>query len=71
MNLDVLWSQFLDKIKSELSSLSYDTWFSDTKLYKLDNNKAYIIVPMAIHKKHLSNNYSDLIKENLFLLISF
>ena len=68
MNLDVLWSQFLDKIKSELSSLSYDTWFSDTKLYKLDNNKAYIIVPMAIHKKHLSNNYSDLIKENLFLL---
>ena len=68
MNLDVLWSKVLDNIKSELASLPFDTWFSETKLEKLENNKAYIVVPMAIHKKHLINNYSDLIKDNLFKL---
>lgn len=65
MNVNLLWSKLLDQIKSELTSLSYSTWFSDTELYKLDNNKAYIIVPMPIHKKHLMDNYSDLIVNKL------
>lgn len=65
MNVDVIWSNVLEQIKSELASLSYDTWFSETKLHKLDNGKAYIIVPMAIHKKHLVNNYYDIITNNL------
>lgn len=65
MNVDILWSNFLEQIKSELTSLSFDTWFSDTKLYKLDKNKAYIIVPMPIHKKHLIDNYSQLIEDKL------
>ena len=65
MNVNLLWSKLLDQIKSELTSLSYSTWFSDTELYKLDNNKAYIVVPMPIHKKHLMDNYSDLIINKL------
>ncbi len=65
MNVDILWSNFLTQIKDELTSLSFDTWFKDTKLYKLENGKAYIIVPMPIHKKHLSDNYSDLITQKL------
>ena len=65
MNVDVLWSKILEQLKSELTSLSYDTWFSETNLYKLDNGKAYIIVPMPIHKKTLLNNYSDNLKEKL------
>ncbi|MBQ2639627.1 MAG: chromosomal replication initiator protein DnaA [Bacilli bacterium] len=65
MNVDILWSNFLSQIKDELTSLSFDTWFKDTKLYKLENGKAYIIVPMPIHKKHLSDNYYNLITEKL------
>ena len=65
MNLDLLWNKFLELIKSELTSLAYDTWFNDTKLYKLENNIATIIVPMPIHKKHLIENYNSFIKENL------
>ena len=61
MNVDILWSKILVQIKEELTSISYDTWFSDTVLYKLENGKAYIIVPMPIHKKHLYDNYSELI----------
>ena len=56
MNVDVLWTNFLGQIKEELTSLSFDTWFADTKLYRLEDGKAYIIVPMPIHKKHLIDN---------------
>lgn len=61
MNVDVIWSNVLNQIKDELSSLSYDTWFAETELYQLKDGKAYIIVPMPIHKKHLIENYHDII----------
>ena len=65
MNVDILWNNFLSQIKSELTSLAFDTWFKDTKLHKLNDGKAIIIVPMQIHKKHLGDKYSSLIKEKL------
>jgi chromosomal replication initiator protein len=68
LNFDVIWNQLLNKIKEELSSLSYDTWFSETQLYKLENGKAFVIVPMPIHKKHLLDNYSNLIVTNLNII---
>ena len=61
MNVDIIWSNVLNQIKDELSSLSYDTWFAETELYQLKDGKAYIIVPMPIHKKHLIENYHDII----------
>lgn len=61
MNVDVLWSNFLNQVKEELTSLAFDTWFADTHLHKICEGKAYIIVPMPIHKKHLLDNYIDLI----------
>ena len=65
MNVQILWSNLLNQIKDDLTSLSYNTWFSETNLYKLENDKAYIIVPMPIHKKHLIDNYSLLITTKL------
>lgn len=65
MNVDILWANFLTQIKDELSSLSYDTWFKDTKLLSLQNGKAIVVVPMPIHKKHLLDNYSKIIIEKL------
>lgn len=65
MNVDILWSNFLSQIKEELTSLSYNTWFSETELYKLENGKAYIVVPMPIHKRHLMDNFSTIMVEKL------
>lgn len=65
MNVDILWTKFLGLAKEELTSLAFDTWFADTQLYKIKNDKAYIIVPMPIHKKHLVDNYSQLIIDKL------
>lgn len=63
MENDVLWSKILEKIKTDINSLSYQTWFEETKLYDLKNGIAKIIVPYAIHKVHIANNYKDLIVE--------
>ena len=63
MDTHVLWNTFLNSIKKELSSIAYDTWFSETELYSLDNNTAKVIVPMHIHKKNLKENYNDLVEE--------
>lgn len=63
MDVESLWNNFLDSIKESISSLSYETWFRDTKLVSLRNNVATIIVPMPVHKKHLVENYKDIIEE--------
>ena len=66
MNTDVIWANLLNQLKDELTSLSYDTWFKETKLHKLSNGKADIIVPMPIHKKHLLDSYSELLISKLY-----
>ena len=63
MNTDIIWNNFLDKIRERISPLSYDTWFKDTRLYKIEGNSAIILVPMSLHKKHLEENYLDEIEE--------
>lgn len=63
--MDILWSNFLKIIKDEMTSLSYETWFKDTSLYNIKDNIAKIIVPMPIHKKHLQDNYEELIIDTL------
>ena len=63
MDKKKLWNSFLDRMKQELTSILFDTWFEDTELYSLDNNIAKVIVPMHIHKKNLKENYNDLIEE--------
>jgi chromosomal replication initiator protein len=64
MDLNNIWNAFLNKIKDQISPMLYETWFQDTKLYSLNNNVATVIVPMNIHKKHLKENYEQLIEEN-------
>ena len=63
MNKDIIWNNFLDKIKERISPLSYDTWFKDTRLHKIEGGTAIILVPMSLHKKHLEENYLDEIEE--------
>ena len=65
MDVEALWNEFLNTIKESVSSLSYETWFRDTKLVSLRSNNAVIIVPMPVHQKHLVENYKDIIEEKL------
>lgn len=63
MDLNSIWNSFLEKIKLQISDISYETWFSETKLINLNNKIATVLVPYHIHKKNLSENYSDIIEE--------
>ena len=58
-----LWNSFLDKIKQELQPMTYDAWFSETKIVKIEDNEITISVPMHVHKKMLSENYNEMISE--------
>ena len=64
MDLESIWNSFLEKIKGQMNDISYETWFSESKLVYLKGDTAKVLVPSIVHKKNLSNNYTDLIEEN-------
>lgn len=61
MDVTTLWKTFLDKIKEDISPMLFETWFVETRLVEINDNIAKVIVPMHVHKKHLKENYNDLI----------
>lgn len=63
MNVESLWENFLEKIKSRISSLSYETWFKTTKLVSLDNNIAKVLVDLPMQKKQLQEVWYKTIVE--------
>ena len=65
MKDELLWEKVLKRIKEEVTSLVYVSWFEPTKL-KIDNdNKFVIIVPLEIQKRHLKEKYHDFILANI------
>ena len=65
-NNSILWSKILERIQNDLTSVSYRTWFENTKLYEINDNIAKILVPYPMHKAHLAHYYKDLIVSSLF-----
>lgn len=61
MDINNIWNLFLEKMKQQINPMHFDTWFADTKLLSLDENSAKVLVPMSVHKKHLKENYNDLV----------
>ena len=52
-------------MKLEVNSASYNTWFKDLKLLKIEQNNMIVQVPTDFHKKWLKDNYYSLIEEVL------
>ena len=69
MDINNIWKSFLEKMEQNLTPVLYDMWFSETKLVELNEEYAKILVPMPVHKKHLKENYIDLI-ESIFTEIT-
>ncbi|MEG0909469.1 MAG: DnaA N-terminal domain-containing protein [Bacilli bacterium] len=48
MGLDYnsIWNKFLEKIKTEIEPINYETWFEDTKLIEIKEGIAKIQVKM-------------------------
>ena len=69
MKTDNLWQNFLTEISEQVSPTTYNVWFNDLSLIKMEADKITIQVPMEIHKKMLGNTYYSLI-ENVFYTLS-
>lgn len=63
MDVNNIWSVFLAKIEVKLKPVLYQTWFKDTHLKSITADTATIIVPYDVHKKHLTDNYGNIIQE--------
>ena len=66
MNEVLVWNKVLESLKSQLASLNYDIWFKNTKLHKLNDGKAYIIVEMPAQRTHILVNYNNIITSLLY-----
>ena len=65
LNNDIIWEKLLSNIKIAVNSVIYTTWFQTTKLHKLENGQAIILVKNEIQKSHLRDKYYDFIQSNL------
>jgi len=65
MSNNELWQIFLNNIKNEITDISFNIWFNedDTKLYSYKDGVATITVNQDFIKKHLENNYLDIMTE--------
>ena len=64
MNLDEIWNNFLVKIKSKVSLMSFNYIFKDLKLYSYENSKVIIVLPSnELLLQNITKNYHDIIEE--------
>lgn len=64
LKFDDIWVQVLEIIKKELNPVSFSTWFSDTKIHDITDDKIYLLVPMPLHKRMFLSNYSEIITDS-------
>ena len=62
MDNSILWNKILERAQFDLSSLIYNSWFAETKLFKFEDGLATIIVPYAYCILRLEETYKDYIK---------
>lgn len=66
MNFDDIWIQVLELIKKELNPVSFSTWFGETTISSITDEKIILKVPMPLHKRMLLSNYYDLLKDSFY-----
>ena len=64
MNEKQVWDKFLEAIKEKLSSISYETWFQDTYINRIEDNKIYTKDEKTLNK-YLSKYITNIYKERL------
>lgn len=68
MDINEIWNEFLNIIRTKVSPISYNLWFKDIKLISINPSKAVILVESSEQNidqfiNSLVKNYYDTIKE--------
>lgn len=59
-NLASVWNDIKQRLKGELDSEVYDSYFSQiNEIYKEQNDNVYLVVENAFYKTRIQNNYLD------------
>ncbi len=64
MDTNEIWNEFLSRIKTKVSLMSFNYLFKDLKFYSYDNSKLIIIVPPnELLLQNITKNYNSIIQE--------
>ncbi len=66
MKTNELFKKFLNEIANDLAPNTFSIWFSKLELVSIIEDLVTIKIPMAIHKKMLSDNYYNLIESTFY-----
>ena len=59
------WNKFLKYIKDEITSQSFQTWFSNIKLLNVGESEITIEVPNRFHYEWLDSKYDELMNQSI------
>ncbi len=65
MTNEELWQTVLGEIELSLSKASFTTWFKNTAIQEIDDNKVIIVVPNIFAKEWLEKKYKKLILDSI------
>lgn len=65
MDREELWNKCLDYLKSHTSSVSFNIWFNDSKLVKIDDSTLIIKVSNSYSRDFIKEHYTDLLEETI------
>ena len=66
MKTDEIFKSFLAEIEKVVNPTTYNVWFKDLELIKMDDKLITIKVPLPVCKTALEGNHHELIEETLF-----
>jgi len=69
MNPEAIWQAVLGELEVSLSKANFSTWFKNTFIYSINNNKVTIGVPSNFYIEWLKNKYNKEIQSALKKLI--
>ena len=61
--LNKKWEDVLQKIKEEIGTQQFNTWFSQTRYLDFKDSELFLAVPTTFFKEWLEKNYLQLIKD--------
>lgn len=65
-NIDHLWEQVLETIKTKMSKPSYETWFKSTKATLMDEETLIVTAPNEFARDWIESRYETLISDTVF-----
>lgn len=61
-----IWQNILDELEEHVAEQSFNTWFSETKLIKFEDETLFVMTPTKVASDFLNKNYASMISEVAF-----